>query len=319
MVHLAAISILCPMLFKEFVSTYHKVYDSTTGYNKRQEIFCQNYEFINNHNSQNDTSFELDINEFADLTNEEFRTQYTPSTFSINQQLGDSQYDATVFSSEIPIEFDWRYDGHVSPVKNQAHCGSCWSFSTTGSIEAHYSIHKNEKVSLSEQELVDCSFMYGNMGCSGGMVDKAYRYIKRFGLSSEDSYPYLAENHMCKFRTLASSTNKTFITGYTDVTPFNETRLTETLYNMGPISVAIDASGDKFRFYKSGIYDDCGYGLNHAVLLVGYGVDNGQEYYTIKNSWGETYGDRGYIKVARGKHFAGTCGLAMMPNYPLVV
>jgi len=319
MVHLSAISILCPVLFKEFISTYNKVYDSETEYNKRLEIFCKNYEFINNHNSQNDITFSLDVNEFADLTTDEFNSLYIPSSIILNQNsefnIDDNIYD----KFELPRDFDWRDEDHVSNVKNQARCGSCWSFSTTGSVESHYSIYKKEKLLLSEQELVDCSWPYGNLGCSGGMVDRAYRYVKRFGLSSEESYPYTAEDNLCKFKSAMKSDNKTFITGWKNVQPFNETRLTETLYNIGPIAIAIDASGDAFRFYKSGIYDNCGYNLNHAVLLVGYGIEDEQEYYTIKNSWGETYGDKGYIKVARGKHLWGTCGLAMMPNYPIVV
>lgn len=318
MVHLSAISILCPVLFKEFISTYNKVYDTETEYNKRLEIFCKNYEFIDNHN-RNDVTFSLDINQFADLTAEEFNSLYTPAPILLNQN-SDFDVDDIVYDKfTLPKNFDWREDNHVSAVKNQAICGSCWTFSTTGSIESHYSIYKNEKVLLSEQELVDCSWMYGNLGCSGGMVDRAYRYIKRFGLSSEKDYPYTAKDNVCKFKSIMKSDNKTFITGWKNVQPLNETRLTETLYNIGPIAIAIDASGDAFRFYKSGIYDNCGYNLNHAVLLVGYGVENGQEYYTIKNSWGETYGDKGYIKVARGKHPWGTCGLAMMPNFPIVV
>ena len=323
MVHLSAISILCPILFREFVSTYHKTYASDAEFDTRREIFCDNYEFINAHNAKNDVSYKLDINEFADLTLDEFQAIYTPSPISMdstNNVYDETDYDANSGGKKpLPLEFDWRTDHHVSEVKNQAQCGSCWSFATTGSIEAHYSVYKGEKVSLSEQELVDCSYMYGNLGCSGGMVDRAYRYAKRFGLSSEKSYAYQASNHLCKFKTMSSGANKTFITGWQYVGPFNETRLTETLYNVGPIAVAIDASGDGFRFYKSGVFDNCGYQLNHAVLLVGYGVENGQDYYIIKNSWGATYGDKGYIKISRGKHLMGTCGVATIPIYPQVV
>lgn len=320
MVHISsftAIPLMCPILFQEFIEKFHKSYSSDVELNMRQNIFCKNYDFIQSHNSKNDIEFILDINEHADLTNEEFKNLFT-SPIDMNT-IQTNAYDPTVYTKPLPDSFDWRDYNHVSVVKNQGHCGSCWTFSTTGSIESHLSIHRGEKVLLSEQELVDCSWMYANLGCSGGMVDRAYRYVKRFGLSTEDSYPYTAENHMCKYKSsFGDKTNKTFITNWYDVLPLNETRLTETLYNVGPIAVAIDASAPEFRFYKSGVYNKCGINLDHAVLLVGYGKEDGKDYYTIKNSWGETYGDSGYIKISRGLHHFGTCGVAMMPSFPLV-
>lgn len=320
MVHIisTAITLLCSSLFQDFVTKYNKVYKDENERNLRMEIFCDNYNFVANHNSQNDVNFFLDINEYADLTDIEFKSF---TSHPINMELYEPNiwgYDDTVYTKQVPSHFDWRDEGHVSVVKNQGQCGSCWTFSTTGAIEAQVSIHNNKKVLLSEQELVDCSWIYANMGCSGGMVDRAFRYAKRFGLSTEDAYPYTAQNHMCKYKSLKDSTNKTFIQKWLDVVPLNETRLTETLYNVGPISVAIDASSKEFRFYKSGVFDKCGYSLDHAVLLVGFGTEDGQDFYTIKNSWGTTYGDEGYIKISRGVSSFGTCGVAMMPSFPVV-
>lgn len=317
MVYISAFKLMCPLLFQKFITEYGKVYKNDSEYNLRKEIFCSNYEYIENHNSQNDVSFKLDINEYADLTDLEFRKMFT-SPISLNEiEREPNNVDNTLYNGDMPSSWDWRDEGHVSVVKNQGRCGSCWSFSTTGSIESHLSIYKNETVLLSEQELVDCSWMYANMGCSGGMVDRAYRYIKRFGLVPENDYPYDAKNHMCKLNVIQKS-QKYYVTGWVDVQPFNETRLTETLYHKGPIAVAIDASSKEFRFYKSGVFNKCGLDLDHAVLLVGYGVEDDKPYYTIKNSWGEQYGDKGYIKISRGEREFGTCGITMVPSFPLV-
>lgn len=320
MVHIISttITLLCASLFQDFTAKYHKSYSTEQEKDLRMQIFCNNYEFILKHNSRNDVNYFLDINKFADLTDDEFNQIHSSPLNMESYEPNIWGYDDTVYSKQLPKNFDWRNEHHVSVVKNQGHCGSCWTFSTTGAIESHLSIYKNQKVLLSEQELVDCSWMYANMGCSGGSVDRAFRYVKRFGLSTEDDYPYTAENHMCKLKTMSSSTNKTFISKWLDVTPFNETRLTETLYNVGPISVAIDASSKEFRFYKSGIFDECGYNLDHAVLLVGYGTEGDKDYYTIKNSWSDTYGDEGYIKISRGVHSFGTCGITMMPSFPVI-
>lgn len=315
MVYITTLKLMCPLLFQKFITDYQKVYPNEAEYNIRKEIFCSNYEYIETHNSKNDVSYQLDINEYADFTDMEFKQMFT-SPFSLND-VENNNVDDTLYKGETPESWDWREKGHVSVVKNQGKCGSCWSFSTTGSIESHLSIYKNLSILLSEQELVDCSWMYANMGCSGGMVDRAFRYVKRFGLVTEDEYPYDAKNHVCKLNIVQQST-RYYVSGWADVQPFNETRLTETLYNRGPVSIAIDASSKEFRFYKSGVFDTCGVDLDHAVLIVGYGVENGKKYYIIKNSWGDTYGDKGYIKLSRGERELGTCGLAMMPSFPLV-
>ena len=315
----AVAAMTCPLVFQQFMTTYNKVYKSPEEHAQRQAIFCSNYEFIEHHNAQNDESFKVGVNEFADLTDKEFNLMYTHTmedTFLDNS--GD--IDERKYGSELPKSVDWVSQGHVSPVKNQGQCGSCWSFSATGVLESHFSIYKNESLLLSEQELVDCSYFYGNLGCGGGMPTRAFRYIKRFGITTEKEYPYDAKNHLCKKLT-HDYKEKYTITGWKNIEPFNETRLMDVAYNIGPISVGLDASSKEFRFYKSGVMDKCGIMINHAVLLVGYGTDeaSGEDYFTIKNSWGETYGDKGYIKISRGKHPMGTCGVTATASYPIVV
>lgn len=310
----------CPVVFQQFITTYNKVYKSPEEYAQRQAIFCSNYEFIEQHNAKNDESFKVDVNEFADLTDKEFNLMYTHTMEGSFLDNGGDIDETEYGADKLPKSVDWVSQGHVSPVKNQGQCGSCWSFSTTGALESHYSIYKNESLLFSEQELVDCSYFYGNLGCGGGMPTRAFRYIKRFGITTEKEYPYVAQNHLCKTLTHTYKEKYT-ITGWKNIEPFNETRLMEVVYNIGPISVGLDASSKEFRFYKSGVMDKCGTMINHAVLLVGYGTDeaSGQDYFTIKNSWAETYGDKGYIKISRGKHLAGTCGVTTTASYPIVV
>lgn len=312
------LGMMCPTVFKQYVETYNKVYKSQSEYEQRQSIFCSNYEYIESHNSKNNVNFKMDINEFADMTDMEFGLLYTNPVEQ--DPVDENEYTNNDDNEEVttlPDKYDWVDVGHVSPVKNQGQCGSCWSFSTTGVVESHYSIYKNESILLSEQELVDCSWMYGNLGCGGGLPTRAFRYVKRFGLSTETEYPYDAKNHLCK-TVVHHYGEKYRISGWKFIRPFNETSLTEALYHKGPISVALDASSKEFRFYKSGVMDSCGIQLNHAVLLVGYGNEDGKDFYKIKNSWGTTYGDKGYIRISRGKHVMGTCGVASMPTYPLV-
>ena len=307
----------CSVIFSQFIQTYNKTYTNEQEYKQRQAIFCSNYEFIEQHNARNDVNFKMDINSFADLTDQEFKLHYT-NNIPIDNHLDVGVIDTQMYTRPLVNSYDWTELGHVSPVKNQGQCGSCWSFSATGVIESHFSIYNNETILLSEQELVDCSWMYGNFGCGGGMPSRAYRYVKRFGLSTEDEYAYAAKGHLCK-SLRHEYKDRYHIKGWKNVESFNETRLVELLYNVGPISVALDASSKGFKFYKSGVMDTCGIQLNHAVLLVGYGVEDGQQYFKIKNSWGETWGDDGYIKISRGKHLPlGTCGVTMTPSYPLV-
>lgn len=308
----------CPIIFQEFVQIYNKVYKTQIELEQRQSIFCSNYEYIKQHNVKDNTTFKLDINEFADLTDSEFEYMFT-NKVDIKEYTDDNNNDVDykVYDRVPPTSFDWVELGHVSPVKNQGQCGSCWSFSATGVIESYLSIYKNESVLLSEQELVDCSWFYGNLGCGGGIPTRAFRYVKRFGLSTEKEYPYDAKNHMCKTM-FHHYDEKYTISGWKNIESFNETRLVEIIANVGPISVGLDASSKEFRFYKSGVMDTCGIQINHAVLLVGYGTENNLDYFKIKNSWGDTYGDAGYIKISRGKHAMGTCAVASIPSYPIL-
>ena len=214
----------------------------------------------------------------------------------------------------VPDSWNWATKGAVTPIKDQGQCGSCWSFSTTGSVEGCTFIATGKLVSLSEQDLVDCSTAQGDQGCDGGLMDDAFQYIiQNKGIDTESCYPYTAEDGTCHY---SKSCCGATITGYTDVTSGDEKALLEAVYKT-PVSIAIDASQSSFQFYSGGVYSDSGCSsqqLDHGVLAVGYGSTGGSDYWIVKNSWGSSWGLSGYIWMARNDN--NMCGVATMPSYP---
>merc|ERR1712070_113242 len=324
-------------MFSQFKADFNKLYATEAELLQRFEMFTKNVNFINNFNEKEaaNAGYTMGINQFTDWTTEEFSAYLTYNASA-------KRHDNIVLLDETNLEdsVDWVAKGAVTPVKNQAQCGSCWAFSTTGSTEGALAIAaglgENSLVSLSEQELVDCAGSYGNQGCNGGLMDDGFKFIEAHGDSTEDDYSYTAATGTCKSskETSASGVKSGKITSFSDVTTDNCAQMMAAVAK-GPVSVAIEADQSTFQHYSSGILSaSCGTQLDHGVLVVGYGEDSGTQYWKVKNSWGTTWGDQGYIRMTKscsstgapsrkllggGKPGAdGECGILKQPSYPVV-
>ncbi|KAJ4753124.1 Cysteine protease [Rhynchospora pubera] len=303
--------------FEKWVSDYGRLYESETEKSKRFNIFKANYEYIQEKNKEPGLTYTLGLNEFADLTNEEFVARYTGA---LPPTDADVTIPAEPFKFEnlsAPASIDWRSYGAVTPVKNQGSCGSCWAFSAVASIEGAVRLRKGTLLSLSEQELVDCVTTCNK--CSGGWPASAFQWvISNRGIATEAYYPYSGTNGFCNGN--LASYRAASITGYVNVPQYNEMALMYAVA-MQPVSVALEATSTSFQFYRGGIYSGpCGNTLNHAVTIIGYGVaGDGMKYWIIKNSWGPTWGVGGYMYIQKEVYNlpAGLCGLAMAPSYPI--
>jgi len=299
-------------LFRKFVAQHNKHYH-VDEFHVRFQNFKDNLELVSAHNKQG-KSFKLAVNQFADMSKEDFRAKYLGFKF-VDQAHLRAQNTAPVSNNfSLPASVDWNAKGAVTPVKNQGQCGSCWAFSTTGSVEGAVFISKGKLTSVSEQQLVDCSTAEGNQGCNGGLMDYGFAYIiKNKGIGSEASYPYHATDGTCKKVPSVST-----ISAFTDVQTGSETALMTAIVQQ-PISVAVEADQDSFQLYTGGVMSKaCGTQLDHGVLAVGYGTLAGADYYQVKNSWGADWGMKGYILLARGSFNGnnGQCGIQMDPSYP---
>ncbi|XP_078322733.1 procathepsin L-like [Crassostrea virginica] len=304
--------------WKEFKILHDKAYVAKEEI-YRFEIFRENVQEIEEHNKLyhlGKKSYYMGVNQFSDLTHAEF-LKYNGLNRTLLNRQGCSSY-LTVNKPAAPDSVDWRKKGYVTGVKNQKRCGSCWAFSTTGSLEGQHYRKTGKLVPLSEQQLVDCSSSFGNHGCNGGLMDKAFKYVESVGgIETEEDYPYTAKDNKCTFD---DSKIAAKVSGCVDVESGSETALMTSVAEVGPVSVAIDASQPSFRSYQGGVYDEpmCSpTRLDHGVLVVGYDTDSEkQDYWIVKNSWSEQWGENGYIKMSRNKD--NQCGIASKASYPLV-
>lgn len=325
--------------FQRWKAAYNKSYPTAEEERHRFRVYARNMAYIEATNSEAEAAgltYELGETAYTDLTNQEFKAMYTAPPPA---RLPEADDDVAVIttragpvgaaagrlpvyvnlSTGAPASVDWRSSGAVTAVKNQGRCGSCWAFSTVAVVEGIYQIRTGKLVSLSEQELVDCDTL--DHGCDGGISYRALQWITaNGGITTEDDYPYTGTTGACHRAKL--SHNAVSIAGLRRVTTRSEASLANAVAGQ-PVAVSIEAGGDNFQHYKKGVYNGpCGTQLNHGVTVVGYGQepDGGDSYWIVKNSWGEGWGDAGYIKMRKdvaGKP-EGLCGIAIRPSYPLM-
>ncbi|XP_050186406.1 cathepsin K isoform X1 [Myiozetetes cayanensis] len=322
--------------------THGKQYNGQADEVTRRLIWEKNLKYINTHNLEHALgvhTFELAMNHLGDMTSEEVVRTMT----GLKVPRGHQRHNETLFvpdwAERAPAAMDWRKKGYVTPVKNQGQCGSCWAFSSVGALEGQLKRKTGKLLSLSPQNLVDC--VANNDGCGGGYMTNAFEYVRQNrGIDSEDAYPYIGQvcvgekgppppslhpltpisppparqDESCMYSPTGKAAK---CRGYREIPEGNEKALKRAVARIGPISVGIDASLPSFQFYSRGVYYDenCNAeNINHAVLAVGYGTQKGTKHWIIKNSWGEEWGNKGYVLLARNMNNA--CGVANLASFP---
>ena len=294
------------------MAKYNRMITDVQEFYTRIEEFTSVHNWINEHNASG-ANWTAGHNQFSDWTHAEYKA-------ILGYVEDDSiEKEFTVFEETNADSVDWVTKGAVTPVKDQGQCGSCWAFSSTGALEGAHFVTAGELLSFSEQQLVDCSGLrYGNLGCNGGMQARAFKYLESHKAELESVYPYTSGTTKKKSSCAYSSDSKTSVdvTKYTNVTANSPSQMKAALQQQ-PLAVSIEADKRVFQTYHSGVLDSsaCGTKLDHAVLAVGYGSENGQEYWLVKNSWNTTWGDKGYIKLAI-QDGDGICGVQMGPLFP---
>jgi len=301
-----------------YKQTYGRTYNGLDAEDAAQAAYETNCAIIEQQNALND-GLTFGENQFTDMT---------PAQFAASAGLGykgksSSKKTLSVLSWQgetLATAVDWTDKGAVNAVKNQGQCGSCWAFSTAASTEGVYFVSSGSLVSVSEQMLVDCSTE--NSGCNGGLMDLGFEFFENSGPVTEASYGYTGTDDNCKSSGTAAFTGGYQVTGFTDVTP-NSVSSMALAVNGNPVSVAIQANQMSFQGYSGGVlkqggsfFTKCGQRLDHGVAVVGYGTDGGTDYWKVRNSWGASWGEGGYIRIEKSS--ANTCGVISEPSYPVV-
>ncbi|XP_002977050.2 ervatamin-B [Selaginella moellendorffii] len=297
-------------MFEGWAAKHGKSYSSDWEKARRLMIFSDTLAYIEKHNALPNTTFTLGLNKFSDLTNAEFRANYVGKFKPPRYQDRRPAKDVDVDVSSLPTSLDWRQEGAVTPIKDQGQCGSCWAFSAIASIESAHFLATKELVSLSEQQLIDCDTV--DQGCQGGFPEDAFKFVvENGGVTTEEAYPYTGFAGSCN----ANKNKVVEITGYKDVTKDSADALMKAV-SKTPVTVGICGSDQNFQNYRSGILSGhCSNSRDHAVLVIGYGTEGGMPYWIIKNSWGTSWGEDGFMRIKK-EDGEGMCGMNGQSSYP---
>lgn len=307
--------------FFEHISKYNLNIKDGAEFLKKLAVFANNFDLIQKHNADTTKTYKFGLNKFSHLTHDEWMAEVKlggAKMPNLRRQPNVPVVESGINTSANPDSVNWVTAGAVTPVKNQGNCGSCWSFSTTGALEGAYQIKYKNLLSFSEQQLVSCDTGGADAGCDGGWMDDAFDFVrKNGGITTEDAYPYTSgttgKSGTCV--TTGYTNNKDVApSSYTDVTAGSVSAL-ETAVAKQPVAIAIQANQLAFQHYSSGVLTGtCGQRLDHGVLAVGYGTEGGNPYWLVKNSWGDSWGEAGYIKILKSD--ADLCGVLDAASYP---
>ncbi|KAK9714568.1 hypothetical protein RND81_06G104000 [Saponaria officinalis] len=290
--------------YEQWIVQYGRVYENETEKGKHFLIFEKHAKYIDAFNSDNSSNktYTLALNAFSDLTDEEFFGLYTGSNTEFDSLTNTSIFTYNKTANDIAPSVDWRTQGVVTPIKNQRGCGGCWAFATVAALEGIYKIKTGISASFSEQSLIDC--VHKNHGCSNGNMANAYDYIKSTGITVETIYPYEAKQGECRPKQPVLTIKDHKVVGPNDVNALLAA------VNQQPVSVNIDSTG--IRHYSGGVYNGgCSSKINHDFTVIGYGPN----YWLIKNSWGESWGENGYMKLLRDEKL---CPITSAPQIPIL-
>jgi C1A family cysteine protease len=296
-------------LFDSWKIQNNKEYSTPEEEVTRFAIFAKNYAYVQEWNAAGNTAV-LGLNLFADLTNEEFAAMYTGAKPAPQEEV---EANIVTFDNvgTIPTSWSWLSEGAVTPIKNQEQCGSCWAFATVATTEGLYKLNGNTLTSFSEQQIVDCDKTCA--GCNGGWPYLAMAYLASNPLDTEASYPYTGTNGKCAV--VSKDAVTTGVTGAAYVTPKSSDDLMAGVYQQ-PVAIIVEASQNAFQLYTSGIITTgCGVTLDHAITAIGYTPT----YFIVKNSWGTTWGQEGYVWISSSSQYndgLGACGLFSQPQFP---
>jgi len=310
--------------FAQFVKDFHKSYGSHEEFELHRKIFETNLAEVIAHNANPNVSWKLGVNQFSDLSDKDMSFYK-----GIDKQLAYRRRETMKhvlptadLPHDLPDSVDWRDEGIVTPVKNQGYCGSCWTFAATEALESAVARDTGYLFTLSEQEFVSCvpnpDECGGTGGCSGATMELAFDYAMENGLVSEWAYPYTSyygDSGNCSIDGSGVPAPVAGITNYTKNPTNSYTDLLTAVATIGPIAITVDAS--LWKSYDSGIFDGCDQDspeLDHGVLLVGYGTEDGTDYWLVRNSWGPTWGEHGYIRLMRTSYEARRCGVDVNPQ-----